>query len=135
MRRSSYKGEPNKILGDIKAEDLGKIKSYLPKPLATDANAQALAQKVSELAIPMLFGPGDPLLAVGLLHPDLAMRRAGQRMGAVLVKALEEQFGNQLQPAQRREVARQLIQETFIRPKFRRIRRPLLPTRIPESHP
>jgi hypothetical protein len=113
-----YTGEPNEIVGGIKAEDLAKIKSYLPKTLATDANAKALAQKVSALTVPMLFGPGDPLLAIGLLHPDLAMRRASQRMGAVLVKALEQQFGSQLDPAQRREIARQLIQEMFTSSKI-----------------
>lgn len=113
-----YTGEPNKLLGEIKAEDLGKIRSYLPKPLATDANARALAQKMAVLAAPMLFGPGDPLLAIGLLHPDLAARRAGQRLGALLIKALEEQFGDQLQPAQRREVARQLIDDTFTSSKI-----------------
>ncbi len=113
-----FKGEPSKVLGDIKAEDLGKIRSYLPKPLATDANARALAQKMTVLAVPMLFGPGDPLLAIGMMHPDLAARRAGQRMGALLIKALEEQFGDQLQPAQRRDVARQLIQDTFTSSKI-----------------
>ena len=50
---------------------------------------------------------------MGLMHPDLAVRRAGQRMGALMVKALEEQFGDKLTPAERREVARKIIQETF----------------------
>jgi hypothetical protein len=108
-----YKGDRTKVLGNISAEDLGRIRSYLPKELATDANAKALAQKMTVLSVPMLFGPGDPLLAIGLMHPDLAMRRAGQRLGAVLLKALEQQFGDQLQPAQRRDIARQLIEETF----------------------
>jgi hypothetical protein len=108
-----WKGDPTKILGKIKAEDLARIKADLPAPLATDANAQALAERTAELAIPLLFGPGDPLLAMGLVHPDLAVRRAGQRMGALMLKALEEQFGDKLTPAQRREVARKMIQETF----------------------
>jgi len=110
----AWKGPPpSKILGDIKPEDLARLKSHLPKPLATDANARALADKAAELAIPVLFGPNDPLLALGFLHPDLALYRANQRLGSVLVKALEEQFGDKMQPAERREVARQLIQETF----------------------
>jgi hypothetical protein len=120
-----FKGDPNKVLGEVKYEDLGKIKSYLPKPLATDADARALADKMTALAIPMLLGPGDPLLAIGMLHPDLGARRAGQRMGALLMKALEEQFGDQLQPAQRREVARQLIQETFTSSKMSTSDRPV----------
>jgi len=109
-----WKGpSPGKILGDIRPEDLGRLKSHLPQSLATDANARALAEKAAELSIPVLFGPGDPLLAMGLLHPDLALYRANQRIGSVLVKALEQQFGDKIQPADRREVARQLIQETL----------------------
>jgi hypothetical protein len=108
-----WKGDPVKILGKPKPEDLAKIKANLPPALATEANAQALAAKTAELSIPLLFGPGDPLLAMGLLHPDLAVRRIGQRMGAVMVKALEEQFGDKLTPAQRKDVARRMIQETF----------------------
>ncbi len=109
-----WKGDPAKTLGKIKPEDVAKIKANLPPALATDANAQALAAKTAELAIPLLFGPGDPLLSMGLLHPDLAVRRAGQRMGSLLVKALEEQFGEKLTPSQRRDVARRMIQETFL---------------------
>jgi len=108
-----WKGDPAKLLTKIKPEDLAKIKADLPTPLATDANARALAQKTAELAVPLLFGPGDPLLSMGFLHPDLAVRRAGQRMGAVMVKALEEQFGDKLTVAQRREIARKVIQETM----------------------
>lgn len=108
-----WKGDPAKIRVTVKPEDLAKIKANLPAPLATDANAQALAEKTAELGTPLLFGPGDPLLAMGLMHPDLALRRAGQRMGAVMVKALEEQFGGKLTVDQRRDVARKMIQQTF----------------------
>jgi hypothetical protein len=108
-----WTGDRTNILGKVKAEDVAKIKAALPTPLGTDANARALADKTAELSIPLLFGPGDPLLAMGLMHPDLAVRRAGQRMGALLAKALEDQFGDKLTPAERREVARKIIQETF----------------------
>jgi len=108
-----WTGPPSKLLGDIRPEDLARLKSHLPQPLATDANARALSDKATQLGIPVLFGPGDPLLAPGFLHPDLALYRANQRIGSVLVRALEEQFGDKMQPAERREVARQLIQETF----------------------
>jgi hypothetical protein len=108
-----WKGDPAKVVDKIKAEDLAKLKANLPAALATDANARALAEKTAELSVPLLFGPGDPLLAMGFLHPDLAVRRASQRVGALLVKALEEQFGDKLTPAQRREVAMKMIQETF----------------------
>jgi len=108
-----WTGEPNKFLGDIRPQDLAQLKSHLPKALATDANARALVDKAAELSIPVLFGPGDPLLAMGMLHPDLAIYRLNQRIGSVMVTALEQQFGDKMQPAERREVARQLIQETL----------------------
>jgi hypothetical protein len=108
-----WTGARSKILGDIRPEDLAKLKQYLPKPLATDANALALADKMAELSVPVLFGPGDPLVAMGMLHPDLALYRLNQRIGSVMVKALEQQFGDKMQPAERREVAQQMIQETF----------------------
>ncbi|HTS50196.1 MAG TPA: hypothetical protein VMH05_19755 [Bryobacteraceae bacterium] len=108
-----WMGDPSQTISEVKPADLSIIKSALPKQLATDANARALAGKMAALLMPMLFGPGDPLLATGLLHPDLAARRVGQRMGTVLMQALQDQFGDQLSAAQRKEVARQLIQETF----------------------
>ena len=108
-----WTGAPSRLLGDIRPENLAKLRSHLPKALATDANARALADKAAELSVPVLFGPGDPLLAMGMLHPDLALYRANQRIGSVMAKALEQQFGDKMQPAERREVARQLIQETF----------------------
>jgi hypothetical protein len=108
-----WKGDRANILGKLKPEDLVKIKASLPTPLATDANAKALADRTAELSIPLLFGPGDPLLTMGLLHPDLAERRASQRIGVLLLSALEQQFGDKLTPAQRKDVARRIIQETF----------------------
>lgn len=96
-----------------KPEDLAAIKAALPKPLATDANARAIADRAAALVLPMMFGPDDLLLAVSLMHPDLAERRAHQRLGAVLLKALEEQFGDQMTPDQRRDVARKLIETSF----------------------
>jgi hypothetical protein len=109
-----WTGEPFKNFGsNVKPEDIAEIRASLPKPLATEENARALAEKTAVLAIPLLFGPGDPLLSMGLMHPDLAERRASQRIGALLLKALEEQFGDKLTPEQRRVVARKLIEKTF----------------------
>ncbi len=61
-----------------------------------------MANKTAMLAVPLLFGPGDPLLAIGLLHPDLAEHKASQRIGAVILKALQEQFGDKMTEAERR---------------------------------
>ena len=107
-----WAGAPPKDSG-LKPTDVADIKAALPKALATDANARALAERTYALAMPLMFGPGDPLLAISLIHPELAERRARQRIGAVLLKALEEQFGNQMPPAERRELARKLIEKTF----------------------
>ena len=113
-----WTGPSNKLLGDLQPADLARLKAHLPQALATDANCQALVDKAARLATPVLFGPGDPLLAVGLLHPDLALYRANQRIGAVLVQALEQQFGDQLKAAERHEVVRQLIREMFLSNKI-----------------
>jgi hypothetical protein len=107
-----WTGAPPKDTG-MKPADVADIKALLPKALATDANARALAERTYALAMPMMFGPGEPLLAISLMHPDLAERHARQRIGTILLKALEEQFGNQMQPAERRELARKLIDKTF----------------------
>jgi hypothetical protein len=113
-----WKGDSTKVLGDLQPADLAEIKAHLPAQLATDANARGVAAKVAELAIPVLFGPGDPLLAIGFLHPDLALYRANQRLGGLMTKALEQQFGDKMQPAERREVARRLIEATFTSSKM-----------------
>lgn len=107
-----WKGSPPN-LASVKPENIEQIKAALPKPLATDANARALAQKAGTLFIPLIFGPGEPLLAIGLIHPDLAERRARQRIGSLMLTALQEQFGDKLTPAERREVAQKLISNTF----------------------
>jgi hypothetical protein len=51
------------------------------------------------------------------MHPDLAARRMSQRVGAVMLKALEEQFGAKMTLAERRDVTRKLIELTFARTK------------------
>jgi hypothetical protein len=107
-----WSGPPPKSI-QPKPEDLAEIKAALPKALATDANVQAVAQKTAALAIPLLFGPSDPLLAIGLLHPDLAERRARQRIGVVVMKALEDQFGDKMTLAERRGVALKVIATSF----------------------
>jgi hypothetical protein len=101
----------------FKAEDLSQLKAVLPTPLATDENARGIADKVAVLVMPMMFGPGDPLLAIGLLHPDLASRRASQRIGSAMLKALEEQFGDKMTLAQRRTVTLKLIETSFAQAK------------------
>lgn len=100
-------------IGVIKPEELEQIRTDLPKPLDTDANARALAARVSSLVVPLMFGPGDPLLAVGLMHPDLAERRASQRVGTLMMQALQDQFGDKMSIDQRKEVVRKIIAGSF----------------------
>jgi hypothetical protein len=100
-------------IGAIKPEELAGIKAALPPALATDANVRGFAEKAAGLVVPLMFGPGDPLLAMGLLHPDLAERRASQRIGALLMNALEEQFGDKMSVEQRKEVVRKVIAGSF----------------------
>lgn len=101
----------------LKPENLADLKAALPKALATDENARGIADKMAALVMPMMFGPGDPLLAIGLLHPDLAGRRASQRIGSLMLKALEEQFGDKLTLAQRRAITLKLIETSFAQAK------------------
>ena len=107
-----WTGAPPKDI-DVKPDTLGTIKAALPPALATDANARAIAQRAYAVALPMLFGPDDLLLSVVVIHPDLAERRAHQRMGAILLKSLEEQFGDQLTLDQRRDIARKLVENAI----------------------
>jgi len=100
-------------LEKTKPEALVKIKEALPKPLATDANARTLAAKAQEMIVPLMFGPGEPLLALGLVHPDLAERRARQRIGTMMLKLLQDQFGEQIPADERLDIARKLISEGF----------------------
>jgi hypothetical protein len=102
---------------NLGGEDLTDLKASLPKPLATEENARAITEKMAVLVMPMLFGPGDPLLAVGLLHPDLAGRKASQRIGSLLLKALEEQFGDKMTLAERRVVALKMIERSLAQAK------------------
>jgi hypothetical protein len=101
----------------LKPEDLAELKAVLPKPLATDENTRGIADKLAVLVMPMLFGPGDPLLAIGLMHPDLAARRASQRIGSLMLTALEEQFGNKMTAEERRDVTLKLIATSFAQTK------------------
>ncbi len=108
-----WSGDKPPDFGTIKKEDLAEVVAALPKPLATDANARMLAERAATLLVPMMFGPGDPLLALGILHPDLAERRATQKIGTLMVKVLEDQFGDKMKPEERRQVAVKLIEKGF----------------------
>jgi hypothetical protein len=94
---------------NIKPEDLARIRAALPASLATDENAKAVANGAVKQFMPALFGPGEPLLALGIMHPDLAERRIYRQLGTSLDKALVDRFGSQLTSEQRRAVVTSLI--------------------------
>jgi len=100
-------------IGELKPEQLAEIKAALPPGLGTDENVRALADKATGMMVPLIFGPGDPLLAVGLMHPDLAERRASQRIGTLMMSALEQQFGDKMTVEQRKSAVRRLIEGSF----------------------
>lgn len=97
----------------LNAKEAAEIKAVLPADLATDANVKALAEKVRDQAYPILFGPGDPLLSIGFMHPDLAEKRITQRLGTIMMQALTQQFGDKLTPDQRKQIAIKAIQTSF----------------------
>jgi hypothetical protein len=101
--------------GFVKPDEatLKEIKAVLPAGLATDENAKGFLDKAAALLVPMMFGPGEPLLAISLFHPDLAERRARQRVGATLAQVLEQQFGDKLTPQQRRDTVRKMLDTSF----------------------
>jgi hypothetical protein len=93
----------------LKPEDLARIRAALPPSLATDENAKAVAEGAMKQFMPALFGPGEPLLALGIMHPDLAERRIFRQLGTSLDKALIDRFGSKLTAEQRRTVVTSLI--------------------------
>jgi hypothetical protein len=104
-----WSGPSDLTMNVVKPEDLDKVRAALPKPLATDENAKAIIESAARQFIPMLFGPGEPLLAIGIMHPDLAERRIYRQAGASLDKALVERFGDKLTAAERHDVVANLI--------------------------
>jgi hypothetical protein len=106
-----WTGTPAKTT-ELGVQEIEEIKALLPKELATDENARGIAKRTVALVVPMLFGPSDPLLASSFIHPELAVRKAKQKMGAVIMKAMEEQFGDKLTADQRRELALRLIEKS-----------------------
>lgn len=104
-----WSGPSDLTMNAVKPEELAKVRSALPKAVATDENAKAIMESAAKQFIPMLFGPGEPLLALGIMHPDLAERRIYRQAGSSLDKALVERFGDKLTAAERHEVVANLI--------------------------
>ncbi len=67
--------------------------------------------------MPMFFGPGDPILTIGFFHPDLDGRRMNQKIGSVMLTALQQQFGDKLTQDQRRDITLKVIAMLLARSK------------------
>ncbi|HZO87237.1 MAG TPA: hypothetical protein VFB38_02790 [Chthonomonadaceae bacterium] len=112
-----WQGKLPKEVTELDPQLLAAVKGALPPALATDANAKETAQIVNREFLRMLFGPRDPMMisffAQILMSPDLMERRVMSRIGGAVSKALEEKFGAQLPPEERRAVAIKIMTAAF----------------------
>jgi hypothetical protein len=97
----------------VPAEVHAALKEALPAGLATEENLQALGQQAFREVWRALFGPGEPLLTMILLHPDLAERKAMRSIGRAINSALVERFGDKLSQDQRGEIVRRIVKKAM----------------------
>lgn len=106
-----WNGERPDTFKQIPMEVKTAYKQSLPPGLATEENLQALGVTTLKELWRALFGPGDPLLAMVLLHPDLAERKVIRRIGSVVNTALVERFGDKLTQVQRGAIVKRIVQQ------------------------
>jgi hypothetical protein len=82
---------------------LRRLQSALPPGLATEAVTRDLARSVLREVWRLWFGSDSLLDLTG--HSDLAERRLKQRIGILVDRALQRQFGDRLTRTQRRAAA------------------------------
>jgi hypothetical protein len=108
-----WNGDRPDDLKRVPAEAKAAFKEALPAALATPENIQSLGEVAFRELWRALFGPGDPLLAMALLHPDLAERKVIRRIGAAMNTALVEKFGDKLTQDQRGAIVKRLVQKAM----------------------
>jgi hypothetical protein len=108
-----WNGERPDAFKQIPAEVKTAYKQSLPAGFATDANLQALGETTLRELWRALFGPGDPLLAMVIMHPDLAERKVMRRIGVVVNTALVERFGDKLTQVQRGDIVKKVVQQAI----------------------
>lgn len=108
-----WNGERPDDMKRVPAEVKAAFKEALPPALATPENIQALGEIATREVWRALFGPGDPLLSMVLLHPDLAERKVMRRIGVAINTALVERFGDKLTQEQRGNMVRRIVRKAM----------------------
>ena len=93
-------------------DTLALIKSALPAPLATDANARDVGMQAARVFWRVLFGPGDPLLSefsAMMMQPEVVERRVTRRVGGDMDALLQNKFGAQMSGEQRLALTRKIV--------------------------
>lgn len=83
-----------------------EIKKALPRKLASEADARAIAHTVGREAMKILFGPPEPLFFYLVTNPDLAEQEIEQRLGVAITRGLQARFGDRLTAEERLAIAR-----------------------------
>jgi hypothetical protein len=91
-------------------KSLTQLKALLPSSLATDANVRKLSSAIITQIWKALFGPGEPLLPVLIMQPQLAEHRLDQRIGQSILTSLKKTFGDKLTEGQRIKLVREIFQ-------------------------
>lgn len=112
-----WKGKQPTQFTTLDPEAQAAIKAALPPRLATEENVKATTQVVTKEFLRAILGPGEPMLpqlfGQMLMSPELGERLILRRVGKVISKGLETQFGAQMTPQERIEVTRKLITSAF----------------------
>lgn len=98
-------GERPKEFTSIDPEIAAIVRSALPPALVTDVNVQKVSRALYLEFWRMVFGPGDPLLATAVMHPDLAQRQMTGRMRQAADAVAASVLGQKMSPEQRRAFA------------------------------
>ena len=94
---------------DMDQKSVKELKALLPSNLATDDNVRKLTHNTVKLIWKAIFGPGEPLLPVLIMQPQLAEHRLNQRIGKSMLLSLKETFGDKLNANQRIQLVRSIF--------------------------
>ena len=84
------------------------LKVILPATPTQNSDCHRVASSMVKEMWQALFGPSEPFIATGLLHPDLAERRMSQRLGPAIKQILTDVYGDKMPPLQRGEIFRKI---------------------------
>lgn len=96
-----WRGPRPKELNAPDPEIQAVLKRALPPALASDTITLGKVQTALARDLwHVLFGPGDPILPILMLHPDLAEYRLHQQLQGAVRRALVDAYGDRLTPTQ-----------------------------------